>query len=309
MIVKRHFTPASMWPYVRLELGLGAVSSVAAWLLVDRAGWTAWTLPAAVATVLGTALWILLAVRANTSYQRWWEGSAVWAQILGLSRTVTRVAVSVSNSKPDADARAVRAFQLDIARRQVAYAQTLRDRLRGRDRADLAAHLAHLDAAERDALVASDNTPLMLLAGQSGRIFAAYRDGLLSGLDNFQMETALAALSTQQALAERISMQSVPRTYDVFSRYLVHLYSVVFPFAVIETLPVHRWLVVPATLVIAFAFRIVERIGAVVEAPFGDTVQDVPLTAVTVVLERDLLELVGVADRPAAPGPVDGYLW
>lgn len=309
MIVKRNLTPASMWPYVRLELGLGAASSMAAWLLVDRAGWTAWTLPATVATVLGTALSILLAVRANTSYQRWWEGSAVWAQVLGLSRTVVRVAVSVSNSKPDADRVAVRAFQRDIARRQVAYASALRDRLRGRDHADLAARLAHLDADERSALLAGDNTPLLLLAGQSARIFAAYRDGLLSGLDNFQIETALAALSTQQALAERISMQSVPRTYDVFSRYLVHLYSVVFPFAVIGTLPGHRWLIVPATLVIAFAFRIVERIGAVVEAPFGDTVQDVPITAVTVVLERDLLELVGEADRPAAPVPVDGYLW
>lgn len=40
------------------------------------------------------------------------------------------------------------------------------------------------------------------------------------------MEVALAALSTQQALAERVAMQPVPRTYDVFSRYLVHLYVV-----------------------------------------------------------------------------------
>jgi len=100
MIVKRHFTPASMWPYVRLELALApAASSVTAWLLVDRAGWTQWTLPVVVATVLS----ILLAVRVNTSYQRWWEGSAIWAQVLGLSRNVVRVAVSVSNSKPHTD--------------------------------------------------------------------------------------------------------------------------------------------------------------------------------------------------------------
>ena len=309
MIVKRHFTPVSMWPYVRLELGIAAASSTAAWLLAGRANWTQWTLPAAVATVLGTALSILLAVRANTSYQRWWEASGIWAQITGLSRTVVRVAVSVSNSKPDADPALVQAFQRDIAHRQIAYATALRAQLRGHARTDLTPHLARLDPAEREALLASDNTAIMLLAGQSARIFAAYREGLLTGLDNFQMETALAALSTQQALAERISMQPVPRTYDVFSRYLVHLYSVVFPFAIIETLPAHRWLVIPAALIISFAFRIVERIGSIVEAPFANTTQDVPLTAIGVLLERDLLELTGATGRPAAPAPANGYLW
>ncbi|MET7438563.1 bestrophin family ion channel, partial [Streptomyces sp. NPDC005568] len=30
---------------------------------------------------LGAALAILLAFRANTAYQRWWEASTIWAQI------------------------------------------------------------------------------------------------------------------------------------------------------------------------------------------------------------------------------------
>lgn len=30
MILKNQFTPRSMWPFVRFELGLGAVSSLAA---------------------------------------------------------------------------------------------------------------------------------------------------------------------------------------------------------------------------------------------------------------------------------------
>jgi putative membrane protein len=259
--------------------------------------------------VLGTALSILLAVRANTSYQRWWEGSAIWAQIVGLSRNLVRVVVSVSNSKTAVDPAAVRAFQRDVAQRQIAYVIALRAQLRGHHDNELADPLARLRQAEHDLVTAADNKALTLLAGQSARIFAAYGDGLLTGLDNFQMETALAALSTQQALAERISMQPVPRTYDVFSRYLVHLYTVIFPFAVISTLPEHRWLVIPATLIVAFAFRIVERIGSVVEAPFGNTTQDVPLTAIGDQLARDLLFLVGDSDRPPAPRARHGYLW
>lgn len=307
MIVKTQFTPASMWPYVRFELAVAAVAATAAWVLVDGAGLPQLTLPPASATVLGTALAILLAVRVNTAHQRWWEGSACWAQILGASRNLVRVAVTVTDAKGGDPAEAA-VFQRDLARRQSAYVTALRLQLRGQldaHRSELAAHLDGADAA----LAVADNPATLLLARQSARIFAAFGEGLLVGLDNFQMEVALATISTQQALAERLAMQPTPRTYDVFSRYLVHLYVVVFPFAVVGTLTGDAWLVVPATLVVAFAFRMIERIGAVVETPFAGTPHDVPLTALSTIVERDLGELVGAGDRPAAPHPVGGYLW
>jgi putative membrane protein len=310
MIVKTQFTPASMWPYARFELGLAAISSVAAWALVSRFGVHQVALPATLATVLGTALSILLAVRVNTAYQRWWEASGCWAQILGASRTLVRVAVAVTNAKHQ-PTEAAQAFQQDVARRQVAYLTALRLQLRRQldtpeGRAELASHLS---AEENAALAGADNPAMLLLERQSARIFDAFGEGLLAGFDNFQMEVALAAISIQQALAERIAMQPTPRTYNVFSRYLVHIYVVVFPFAVIGALTRDHWLVIPATLVIGYAFRMIERIGAVVEAPFAAVVHDVPLTAITTTAQRDLAELVGHGHRPPAPHPVAGYLW
>jgi putative membrane protein len=264
--------------------------------------------------VLGTALAILLAVRVNSAYQRWWEASACWAQIVGASRNLVRVAVTVTDAKHESP-EAARAFQRDLARRATAYLTALRLQLRGQldtdaGRGELAEHLT---PDERAALADADGPANLLLAGQSARIFTAFGERLLTGLDNFQMEVALAAIGVQQALAERIAMQPVPRTYDVFSRYLVHLYVVVFPFAVIGSLTRDAWLVVPATLIVAFAFRMLERIGAVVEAPFAGTTHDVPLTALCTIAQRDLAELAGqrVDDpaRPSAPQSVGGYLW
>jgi putative membrane protein len=306
MILKRQFSPGSMWPYVRIELALSAASSALAWLLVDRASLHELELPSTLATVLGTALSILLAVRVNTAYQRWWEGSGAWAQIIGMSRNLVRVVVTITDAKPNADPVVVTSLQTDIARRQIAYVTALRAQLRGTSQDEL---VERLDEGDAVSVAGSGNPAVVLLARQSRRIYAAFSEGLLSGFDNFQMEVALAGISTQQALAERLSMQPMPRTYNVFSRYLVHLYAVVVPFSIIGTLPRDRWLVVPATLIIAFAFRILERIGSVVEAPFGNTIQDVPLTATATLLERDLLELVGNPDRPNALTPVDGYLW
>ncbi len=277
---------------------------------VTLAGLHQVALPVVLATVLGTALSILLAVRINTAYQRWWEASGVWAQLVGFSRNLLRVVTAVSGAKTDVDPHAVTAFQRDMARRQVAYLTALRLALRGQldpaGRAELAGYLTPDEAL---ALAEEDNPAVLLLAGQSRRIYAAFGEGVLSGFDNFQMEFALAGMSTQQALAERVVMQPVPRTYDVFSRYLVHLYVLVFPFAVAGSLPRDGWLVIPASLVVAFAFRMLERIGSVVEAPFANTIQDVPITAVTTLVERDLLALVGEPHRPPAPRPVAGYLW
>jgi len=310
VIVKHQFTPASMWPYARFEIVLGMISSAVAWLLVAQLGVHQVALPATLATVTGTALSILLAVRVNTAYQRWWEASGTWAQILGASRTLVRVVVAVTDAKTAADPVAVAAFQRDVARRQTAYVMALRLQLRGQldamGRSELAAHLS---AEETPTVATADNPATVLLAGQSRRIFAAFGAGILAGFDNFQMEVALAAIAVQQALAERIAMQPVPRTYAVFTRYLVHLYVAVFPFTILASAAHDQWTVIPATLIVAFAFRMLERIGTVVEAPFGGTVQDVPLTAITTILERDLLELVGDPERPAPPRPVAGYLW
>jgi len=116
----------------------------------------------------------------------------------------------------------------------------------------------------------------------------------------------VAGMSTP--LAERIAMQPTPRTYDVFSRYLLHLYVVVFPFAIIGSLLHDRWMVIPTTLVVVFAFRMIERIGSI-DTPFANTKQDVPFTAISTIVERDLLTLVSGSARPAVPKPVNGYLW
>jgi putative membrane protein len=308
MILKQQFTPKSMWPYVRFDLGIGLLSGGLAYILFDRAGWHWIALPLTLATVLGTALSILLAVRVNTSYARWWEASGLWAQISALSRNLARVVIAVGESKKAAGAAPdpVSAFQWSMIEGQIAWANALRLQLRGQsDWASLAPRLA---AEEYERVRAADNKAALLLQLHSQRIFRAYADGILSGLDNFQMEVALAALSQQQALAERTKSQPVPRVYDVFSRYFTHLYVAIFPFAVIGSLLDYRWLVIPATLVLAYAFRMVERIGASVESPFDNTTQDVPMTAICVNIERDLLEQLGDPHRPPAPQPVAGYL-
>jgi len=159
MILKERFTLQSTWPYARFELGLGLASSLAAWLLVDRAEVRWLALPVTLATVLGTALSILLAVRVNASYQRWWEASGVWAQITALSRNLARVVIAVGESKKAAgqDPDTVTAFQRAMIQGQIAWANALRMQLRGE--ADWESLAARLSPEEYRRAAAAENKP------------------------------------------------------------------------------------------------------------------------------------------------------
>lgn len=310
MIIKESFNVRRTLPFIWFDTLLATSSATAAYLLVDRAGVHWLALPSLLASVLGTALAILLAFRANTAYQRWWEASTIWAQLTGQSRTLVRVARTITDAKladPAIDPETVHAWQRDVAMRQAAWIHSLARHLRRQDPAPELARL--LPSDEATAVLAADNKPAVLARMQSQAIFRGYAAGILSGLDNFQMETALAGLSTQQALAERMSTTPIPRPHDYVSRLFVHCYVVVFPFAAISALTAYRWLVIPSAMLIALFFRMVERVGASTEEPFANRTQDVPITALATNLERDLLELVDVAQRPAKPTPVDGYLW
>lgn len=103
--------------------------------------------------------------------------------------------------------------------------------------------------------------------------------------------------------------QPTPRTHSILSRYFEHIFVVVLPFALIGAASENAWVVIPATVIVEFAFRMAQRIGAVVEQPFGGTIQDVPLSAICTELERDLLELVGDEERPPRPEPAGGDPW
>ena len=63
------------------------------------------------------------------------------------------------------------------------------------------------------------------------------------------------------------------------------------------------------TVIVAGVFIILERVGAVIDAPFENTITDIPMSAVCNAVERDLREQIGDTDRPRPAVAVDGYLW
>ena len=72
--------------------------------------------------VAGAALGLLLVLRTNAGYDRWWEGRKLWGALVNTMRTLTRQVLTMT-----ADAAGKREF-LDML---VAFTYAMRDQLRG----------------------------------------------------------------------------------------------------------------------------------------------------------------------------------
>jgi ion channel-forming bestrophin family protein len=262
--------------------------------------------------VLGTALSIFLAFRANTSFARWGEAAQLWANIISSSRIFARLICTFVDSHSHTsnyNAEYADAFKRAMIYRHLAWANALRIQLRKQDAWAEAGKF--LDDSERQLLETKQNKTGYLLKLQGAQIYGAMASGTLQGFDSFQLEGQLALLSNYQAACERIKLIPVPRQYDYFTRLFVRLFVIVTPFFLLKTLVADGapWLVIPLSGLIAFLFTAIERTGAVNEEPFENRITDVPLSAYCRDIERDLFEILGEDNLPPKLEPKNGYLW
>jgi putative membrane protein len=312
MIIKTTFDPRKVVPYVRAELALAAAASAAAYIAHEVAGATIVALPIALIGVLGTALAIFLGFRNNTAAARWNEASQLWGAITSFSRAFARLVITFVDSHshtPQYDAAHAEAFKREMVMRQIAWVNALRLQLRGQSNWDEVRPF--LSAEEYTLLMTKQNRAAYLLQLHGRRIYAAMASGTLQGFDSFQLEGCLLQFTNQQAGCERIKSTPLLRQYSYFTRLFVLIFIALLPFCLIGALAAasQGWLLIPLTLLLAFVFGMVERVGAVTEDPFENRIQDVPLSAICREIERSLREQLDEQELPAPLAARDGYLF
>lgn len=312
MITKQNLNPLKVATCVWHDVLLALVVATGVYIAHQAFDVREVALSFAPPALLGTALSIFLAFRANTAFARWGEASQTWAGIINSSRVFVRLVITFTDAHRQSaqyDKGRAEGFKLTMAYRRLAWVHALRLQLRGHDRWDDLK--PYLSEAEYAAVNAKHNKLSYLLRLQGDAIYHAMADGTLQGFDSFQLEGQLAALSGHQATCERIKTIPVPRQYDYFTRLFVRIFSSVAPFFVLATFAAAGvgWLVIPFSALLAFVFTTIERTGAVNEQPFENRITDVPLAAFCRVIERDVQELLGGTELPPPLLPQRGYLY
>ncbi|HEX8555564.1 MAG TPA: bestrophin family ion channel [Sphingomonas sp.] len=248
-------------------------------------------------TLFGTALALFLGFRDNSAYQRWWEGRVLWGAMINASRNLARAA---RNWLPDGEA-------LDMKRtivlRQIAYVHALRCQLR-RQPAD-GEVLRFLSRGEADFALARTNVANGIVDGTGRRIDLARRNGWIDTVQQASMEGVLIDIANAQGGMERLKNTPLPNQYRFLPTFFTHLFCVLLPIGLVETLGLATPL---GSTVAGLMFLAVLQIGDDLVDPFANTIHDVPLTAMCRTIEIDLLQAIG-DPAPEPLQPVKGVLW
>ncbi|MCC5067745.1 MULTISPECIES: bestrophin family protein [Xanthomonas] len=253
--------------------------------------------PALPLTIFGSALALFLGFRANSTYQRWWEGRVLWGQMINASRNLVRLCVSVL-SAPDAAA-----VGRSIALRQVAYVHALRCQLR---RLPVGVELEpRLGADEVAAVVTRTNVANGLLDTTGRAVEQARRDGWIDSIQQASVERILVDIANAQGGMERLKNTPLPYQYRFYPNLFTRVFCILLPIGLVETL---QYATPVGSTVAGLMFLAVLKIGDELVDPFANTIHDLPLDSMCRTVEIDALQAIGER-APEPMQPVDGVLW
>ena len=249
-------------------------------------------------TLFGSALALFLGFRSNSAYQRWWEGRSLWGLMINASRNIARAA---RNFLPDPEARDLKRT---IVLRQIAYVNALRCQLRKQKVDDEV--LRFLSKGEADFALSRTNTANGIVDGTGRRINEAKEKGWIDTIQQSAMESVLVDIADAQGGMERLKNTPLPNQYRFFPMIFTHLFCILLPIGLVETLGFATPL---GSTVAGLMFLAVLQIGDDLVDPFANTVHDLPLTAMCRTIEIDLLQAIGdEAPDPMVPDK-SGVLW
>ena len=260
-------------------------------------GWT-WITPASLPLpLLGTGLAIILGVRNNTAYARWWEARTLWGAVVNNSRNLARgLTILVLPAEAEETRHA-------LIRLQVAWAYALRSALLRQDAfGDLA---ALLPASSLERLGHATNLPFAIQREMATLLAEARRRTWIDAIEASALNTTLGSLADAQGGLERIRNTPLPQQYATFSRAFVTVYCLLLPFGIVPDLNI---LTPAGSALIALLFLALDESGRHLEDPFANSIYDVPMAAITRTIEIDLKQTMGLVDVPTPLAPVDGIL-
>lgn len=244
--------------------------------------------------LLGSALAIIVGLRNNSAYGRWWEARTLWGSAVNNSRSLARGAILFL---PDATAAT-------LVRLQIAWAHALRGALLKRD---LWAEVEpFVPPATASRVRNATNVPTALQA-EMARLLSLRNehDGVATSLRIAALDLTLSALADAQGGLERIKNTPLPRQFEQFPRVFVFAYCLLLPIGLVADLGIATPI---GSTVIGSAFYLLDQIGRDIEDPFAGDIHDVPMGAITRTIEIDLRQILGGADVPRPLEPVDGIL-
>jgi ion channel-forming bestrophin family protein len=228
-------------------------------------------------------LGLLLVLRTNTAYDRFWEGRKAWGSIVNNVRNLSRqILVSIQEHTPQD-----RIEQIAILNFLVAFAVTTKLHLRGEK---INNELDELVENHQYLKLKNINHPPLEVAFWIGDYLQQQHQRKC--VDSYQvtaMQELINNLVDNLGACERILRTPMPVAYSIHLRQLLLLYCLLLPFQLVQSL---GWWTCMITALISFTLFGIEAIGIQIEDPFGHDSNDLPLDNICKTMKRNIDDLI-----------------
>jgi putative membrane protein len=263
--------------------GIAGVISVTAWLLEHycqfRLG-----LEVAPYEFAGAALGLLLVLRTNAGYDRWWEARKLWGGIVNQSRNL--VISGLSYGPTDA------AWQDELVRWAAVFPHVVRSSLRGEPPSPEVSALLGPEAAAQ--LAAADHMPSVVAMHLGGLLRDACERMAMDRYAFLQIDRERAMLMDHVGACERILKTPLPRVYAIKIRRFITIFLVTMPLALLHRLS-NEWFVPVMTMLVAYPLISLDQIGVELENPFASrNLSHLPIDDIAAMIERNAFGLLRV---------------
>lgn len=246
---------------------------------------------------IGAVLGLLLVLRTNAGYDRWWEARKLWGGIVNQCRSIATEAAAYG---PDDVA-----WQRRFFRWTAALPYCVRDSLRGRSESE---DVRRILGPEAEEVSAARHGPGVIFAQLSAMLRTALNDGLHANAFH-TMEENRRRLIDHLGGCERIRTTPLARSSAIQVRRFILLFLITLPFALLRNFPYEQFantvfglrfstsvfLVPLFVMLVSYPLLSLERIGMELQNPFDTRRLDhLPLDRICETIERNLIELAGV---------------
>ncbi|BDA50682.1 probable UPF0187 protein sll1024 at N-terminal half [Coccomyxa sp. Obi] len=216
---------------------------------------------------IGLALFLLLNLRTQTAYNRWWDGAKAFGGVIHNIQNVHRIAQAWVRDS---------AMATKLITWTTVIAIALKHNLHySRDMSEVADMLT-IDEMRK--MMASDNLPLFAISQASDLLVKISRTDSSVEYIMLEVDSCMNRMLGEMGACLRIRNIPMPWAYVVHLRAFLVLWLLILPLAFISTL---HWYTIPLSILVGYELLGYEEIGVEIENPFGGDFSDLPLETMT----------------------------
>jgi putative membrane protein len=226
----------------------------------------------------GAALAVLLVLRTNAGYDRWWEARRLWGGIVNQSRNLAISAMAYGPQAP--------AWRHEMIGWASAFPHVARSSLRGDPvPAEVASLVGEVSAAQ---ISQAGHKPSFVALQLAALLQQARSQFDMDGFAFQQIDRERAALIDHVGACERILKTPLPTVYSIKIRRFIALFLLTLPFALLHQVSSY-WLVPLVTMMVPYPLLALDQIGIELENPFAtQNLSHLPLDDISATIQQNL---------------------